>query len=242
MSRASPFAVLAVFALGAVACGTPRYAIIDGRKVERPSVGYTDGDRFSIVHRRAFPDVASAGRSRDVDDGRIIGRVCGLDVSFDASWYGDRVSLIGRADAPWIKDFMQTEGLFQLLIQVTEPSLGHRRIVGTVPGLSNYRIDIDASADALVAKVNRRRFQLAADGRDLVGHMQDSHMAVAGDVPREIDVPYVIAGREALATMLPADEAVILVLMLSCNGVSVAHEGQLVHGFSLVRPAGNGSR
>ena len=38
------------------------------------------------------------------------------------------------------------------------------------------------------------------------------------DLERPIDEPYVIYGRQQLATMVPADEALILVMMLTCNG------------------------
>jgi hypothetical protein len=210
------------------ACGTPRYAVVDGKKVERPTLGYTDNHHYAITHRRAFPDVLAPGRALAVDDGRIVGRACGLELDFDVAWYGSRVSLLGRFDVPWIKEFTMTEGLLQVALDVTQPEAGRRRMSATKP----FRIDIDASPERLVADIATRHYELAADGSYLVGHM-------SGDVWRNgrvehVDEPLVLYGRQALANMQPADEALVLLTMLSCGGVSLDRDGTRVRGFSLV--------
>lgn len=219
--------VAAVLVLAA-ACGTPRYALVDGKRVERPSLGYSDNHHYALQHRRAFPDVFTPGRARVVDDGRISGRACGLEVDVDASWYGPRIELDGRFDVPWIKDFTHTEGLLHLALDVTETAAGRRHIVGQ----SGFGFDVEVSPERLVGDIGRRHYELAADGAYLVGRMTTVVMRLGHT--EEISEPMVIYGRDKLATMPPADEAVVLLTMLSCGGVSLDRDGAKVRGFSLV--------
>jgi hypothetical protein len=218
----------ALVCLVVASCSTPRWAVVDGKRVERPTLGYTDNHHYSIQHRRAFPDVFAPSRALSVDDGRIVGRACGLELDFDASWYGPRVSLDGRFDVPWIRDFTRTEGLLKLALDITQPAAQRRRMSATVP----FRIDLDVSPERLVGDIGPRHYELAADGRYLVGRM-------TGEVWRHgraerVDEPLAIYGRQALATMQPADEAIVLLTMLSCSGVSLDRDGVRVSGFSLV--------
>lgn len=222
-------AAVAVLALG---CGTPRWAVVDGKRVDRPSFGYSDGHHYALEHRRAFPAVFGTVHARDLDDGRIVGRACGLELDFDVTWYGSRLSLVGRADVPWLRDFTRTEGLLKLDLDVTEPAPGRRLIRGSIPGAMAFRIDLDASPERLVGDIGTRHYDLAADGRYLRGHMTGLVQTVAG--PRRVDEPLVLYGRDALATMAPADEALLLVSMLSCKGVSLDVGDQKLRGFSLV--------
>jgi hypothetical protein len=233
-------AALWLLLLPLVACGTPRYATVGGHPVERPSIGYSDGLRFAIEHERAFPDVLSGAHAATVDDGRITGRACGIDLDFDAAWHGASVELTGRADVPWHRDFTETEGIFGLSLEIVEPAPGRRHMVGRVTGKVSRNVDIDASPERLVATINRRVYTLAADGDFLVGRMRDFRSQHVGEPPREIELPFNIYGRQALATMLPADEAIVLFFMLTCNGLTMERGGQVVNGFSMVRlPAPN---
>lgn len=65
--------------------------------------------------------------------------------------------------------------------------------------------------------------------------MHDFRSLHEGEPPRAIDSAFNVYGRQALATMVPADEAVVLVLMLMCNDVTIERHGAIVPGFSLVR-------
>ena len=202
-------------------CGTADYAVIGGRRVARPTVGYDNGQTFHLEHERAFPGVFDPARGRDIDDGRLRGRVCGIDVAFDAIWSGARLMLDGRGQVAWKQD---VTGLIRLNLEITELGPGHRHIVDHA-----REIDIDVSPERLVAHIGLRRFELAADGGYLIGRYQRR-----GDVLLPVDEPFAIWGREALATMVPADEALLLVLMLTCDG-SINLDGQKVRGFTLVR-------
>ncbi|HEX8954147.1 MAG TPA: hypothetical protein VF945_19965, partial [Polyangia bacterium] len=139
---------LLVAALVAVGCGTPEWALVGGRRVARPTVAYDNGETFRLEHRRAFPGVFDPARGRDIDDGTLRGRVCGVDLAFDAIWFGARLTLDGRGEVPWRQDFTHTEGLFKLDLTITEREPGHRRIVGSMPGGgASAAIDLDVSAE-----------------------------------------------------------------------------------------------
>jgi hypothetical protein len=218
---------LALACVVATGCATPDYAVIGGARVARPTVGYDNGQTFRLQHRRAFPGVFDPARGHDVDDGSLRGRVCGVDVAFDASWYGGRLVLDGRGEVPWKQDFTHTEGMFKLAVDVTELAPGHRRIRGGMSGGPSI-IDLDVSPERLVGQIGLRTFALAADGGYLVGRYERH-----GDVERPIDEMFAIWGREALATMVPADEALLLVMMLTCDG-SIVLDGKRIRGFTLV--------
>ncbi|MCU1277653.1 MAG: hypothetical protein JWM53_1199 [bacterium] len=212
----------------AAGCSTPEWAVIGGKRVARPTVAYDNGQTFRLEHRRAFPGVFDPARGRDVDDGRLRGRVCGVDLAFDAMWYGARLMLEGRGEVPWKQDFTRTEGLFKLTFDITELGPGHRRIRGSMTGGPSM-IDLDVSPEALVGQIGLRRFTLAADGGYLIGRYERH-----GDVERPIDELFAIWGREALRTMVPADEALLLVMMLTCDG-TIELDGKKLRGFTLVR-------
>ena len=150
-------------------CATPDYVVIDGKRVERPSVAYDNGVNFHLEHNRAYPGVFDPLRPQSIDDGTLEGHICGVDMHFDASWYGARLH------------------------------------------------------------VGMREFALTANDEFLFGRYKRH-----GDVPTAIDVPYAIYGRQALASMVPADQALLLVLMLTCNGPAIERDGKMVRGFSIV--------
>ncbi|HEY2748756.1 MAG TPA: hypothetical protein VGL86_29250 [Polyangia bacterium] len=218
-----------VFAVG---CATPEYVVIGGARVARPSVAYDNGTSFHLEHNRAYPGVFDPRRPQDVSDGTIEGRICGIDLRFDASWYGSRLMVQGRGDVPWLKDYTRTEGDFRLDLDVNELGPSHHRIRGSAPparGGMSTELDIDVSPLALVAHIGQREFELTASGEYLVGRYKRH-----GDVRVPFDVPYAIYGRQVLASMVPADQALLLTLMLSCNGPAIEHDGKMVRGFSMV--------
>ena len=206
----------------AAGCGTPEYAVVGGQHVARPTVAYDNGQTFHLEHKRAFPGVFDPARGRDVDDGRLRGRVSGVDVAFDAAWNGAHLSLEGRGEVPWKQDFTHTEGLFKLDLDITELEPGHRRIVGSSPP-----VELDVSPARLVGHIGSSTFTLAADGGYLIGRYQRK-----SDVTQPIDEQFAIWGREALGTMVPADEALLLVMMLTCDGTIVL-DGNRIRGFTL---------
>lgn len=230
-------------ALLALAGCTPRYAVVHGARIERPSVGYSDGNLFAIDHLRAYPDVLDPKRTGHVDDGVIQGRACNLELQFYADWWGPRVTLQGRAQVPWNTQFPASDGV-GLTLTMQELGPGHRRITGTPTGNYEFPIDIDVSPERLVARVGQRWLDLKADeDHFLVGTMKhrDSPRDLSQLAESQRDATFVVYGRELLRTMVPADEALILLFMLSCNG-SIEYHGKMERGFSLVPIRDAGSR
>lgn len=216
-----------VLGLTAPGCYTPRYASVRGKRVERPSFGYTDGDLFATEHRRAYPDVFSMDRPFYVDDGEVGGRACGLDLQFFSEWYGKKMTLYGRAvvPVPWLT--RDVRGGVSLTLVIDDYGGGHRRIRGSTNTFAAFPIDVDVSPDRLVAQVGTRKLDLHAEGHWLVGQL------VQHGVGSFIEAPFAIYGREMLRSMVPADEALILLLMITCNG-SIEYQGHAERGFSLV--------
>ncbi len=207
-------------------CYTPRYATVHGKHVERPSFGYTDGDLFAVEHHRAYPDVFSNDRPFYIDDGQLGGRACGLELQFFSEWYGKLITLYGRGRVPLPWQTPDVRGGFRVTLAIDELGGGHRRIRGSNDTFMIFPIDIDVSPERLVAQIGYRKVDLHAEGHYLVGSIVQHDTTF-------IEAPFVIYGREMLRTMAPADEALILLLMITCNG-SIEHGGRAERGFSLV--------
>ena len=204
------------------ACRTPRDALVHGKHVARPSFGYSDGEMFSVEHRRAYPDVFAGDRPYFIDDGELGGRACGLELQFVSEWYGNRMTLYGRGRTPQA----MSDG-FGMTVTIDELGPGHLRIRGSTAGIAPFPIDIDVSSDRLAAQVDTRHVDLHAEGHWLVGRVVQH-----GD-GFSIEAPFVVYGREMLRTMVPADEALILLMMITCNA-TIDYGGHQLRGFSLV--------
>jgi hypothetical protein len=217
-------------------CGTPRYAVIDGQRRERPSFGYTDGRYYAIQHNRAYPDVLDAAHHVNRDDGMITGRACGNALFFYSDWYGAQLTLDGEASIPWQTSAAPGEEKFQGTVQVQQLEPGHRLFTGhgifkwgqkRYVGL--YPIDLDVGPNGLRGALGDRTFDLKRVNDRLVGWVTQRPVATVG----EFQGPFVIIGPDAFQTMDPSSQAVILLTMLSCN-TKVEHEGKFLRGFSLV--------
>ncbi|HEY2745413.1 MAG TPA: hypothetical protein VGL86_12340, partial [Polyangia bacterium] len=136
-------AALVAFVLFA-GCGTPRYAMIGGKRVERPSFGYSDSFFFAVQHHRAYPDVFSSKRPFFVKDGELTGNACSLDLDFTSEWYGNLMTLYGRAFLG--RAFVGAGGGRMLAVAIDDLGGGRTHIHGG-------HIDIDASADRVVADI-----------------------------------------------------------------------------------------
>lgn len=216
------------------ACAKPAVMVLDTRPVARQSVAYR-GDYFSLQHDGAYPGVFDRARGSAVGDGRLRGRICNVDVDYDASWYGTRLHLDGHADAAGqaTRSFAHSEGDVRLQLEMTESAPGRRRIAGGQPPQWHSELPtsivLDVSPDRLVGTIGTRSYDLAADGDWLVGRYERH-----GDVAKPVNEKYAIYGRQALGTMVAADEALVLLWMMTCSS-TIEHEGKMVRGFSLVQ-------
>jgi hypothetical protein len=207
-------------------CNASRYAVVHGQRVPRPDFGYTDGDLFALTHHAAYPGVLGIDGSFYVDDGYLDGRVCGLEVQFSSEWYGARMMLSGKGGPPMPWLTADQRGGFRVWLMVHDEGGGHRRISGSTLSFAPFIIDIEVSADRLVAQIDTRKIDLVADGAYLVGRITQPE--------RRIDDAFAIYGRQMLRTMSPADEAILLLAMITCNGTLKLADGKVVRGFSLV--------
>ena len=142
---------------------------MDTRPVVRQSVRY-GGDYFWVRHDEAYPGVFDKSRGQNVSDGRLQGRICNVDLDYDASGIGSRLHLDGRSAATGqaTRSFTHTEGDVRMTLEMTESAPGRRRIAGGKPPTAAvgdfHDIDLDVAPDRLVGSIGMRRFTLAAEG------------------------------------------------------------------------------
>ncbi|HEX2568613.1 MAG TPA: hypothetical protein VH877_03570 [Polyangia bacterium] len=186
------------------ACATPQTVLINGQQVPRIQLGYTDGRYFAFTHKGAVP-VAPEQRPANVfDGGRIYGIVCGLDFTYDVWYRGGSIILTG---------FVRRNGIptrnnipSQLYVRDRD---GVREISGYVGQTIGYStIDLQLTPDALHGRVARRHYDLVAGAED----------GYTGTVEQGgYSNPFTGWGRQALWSMPPEDQAVLLSKVLACS-------------------------
>src|SRR6185312_7578211 len=122
------------------------------------------------------------------------GHACGLDLQFFSEWYGHLMTLYGRGSAPMPWLVRDARGGVAVTLTIDELGPGHLRIRGSTAGFYPFPIDIDASADRLVAQIGTRHVDLYPVGHWLVGPL------VQHDTASLIEAPFAIYGREMLRT------------------------------------------
>jgi hypothetical protein len=216
-----------------VGCASSRAVVMDTRPVARVTVSYR-GDYFAIRHDGAYPGIFDKSRGLNVADGRLRGRLCNVDVDYDATWFGSRLHLDGHSDAAGqaTRSFTRGEGDVRQTLEMVELGAGRRRISGGRPpqwhSEISTSIDLDVSPDRLVGTIGMRTYTLVANGDYLVG-TYERH----GDVVKPVHETYAIYGRQELATMVAADEALVLLWMMTCSS-TIEYDGKMVRGFSLI--------
>jgi hypothetical protein len=218
------FHICAVFCAAVAGCVTPATAVVRGQRIARPSFGYTDGRYFAFNHRRAHPAPLDPERERTIDDGSIEGRACGLDLLFYPSWIDHLVRMQGWAR---IAEDTTTSSRSAIAINVAidVAADGTRRINGTTDMKTTFPVDLALGERFLRGQIGGQRFDLALANDALVGTMQ------LGGVP----LPFAITHQAALRTMPPADQALLLVTMMTCTGARVTVGDEKVIGFALAR-------
>ncbi|HEX3866475.1 MAG TPA: hypothetical protein VHV78_06960, partial [Gemmatimonadaceae bacterium] len=151
---------LVVGCVATAGCATEKPIVFDTRPVARLAVAYR-GDYFAITHEGAYPGVFDKSRGLNISDGRLQGKVCNVDLDYDASWYGTRLHLDGHlATGQQTRSFLRTEGDVRLTLEMTESAPGQRRIVGGTPPQWHSEvatnIEIDVTPDRLVGRIGTR--------------------------------------------------------------------------------------
>jgi hypothetical protein len=196
----------------AVGCaGVPKTAIVDGKEVPRLTQEF-NGQPYTVKHEGAHPRPGGPSEGLRDSGGSIRGRVCGMLVDFDVTHKGDHVQVVGSIDnhMPAAIDLNEANGV--------------RHFTGN---LGNAGVDFTLGAGEMQGHVGIRVFALEAAGDQLQGHMRIPGLLGDGAIG------VLMHGREALTAMTPADQALVLPLMMTCNpggGQFTMMEG-LVIGF-----------
>ncbi len=206
---------------------TPTTAVVNGQRLPRPTLAYTDGYYYAVRHFRAYPEQRGASSGLRAYGGRIAGFACGADFTYESDYYGRSLRLSG-----FVQPQMQAAGHARphepAHMEVRDEN-GRRHIFGSVGDdiasnlIAHDRpskvVDFAIGADGLHGQVASRLFNLSQSDVDtLVGTVKIS----TGDV-----LPFELRGLSAVWAMPPADQAAIIPFMLSCSQVE---EGRHVEG------------
>jgi hypothetical protein len=184
------------------ACASSNTVTIGGKKVPRVDLGYTDRTYFAFAHRRALPPGSYAVGKGLRDGGHIAGVACGLDFVYDVWHRGQSVVLTGFVHPTWA-----STGVSESSYIVVRDRNGVREITGSIGNEVGYStVDLKLTRDTLRGRVSIRRFDLVAEGDVYHGDLQ-----VYGYTGR-----FVALGREALWSMPPEDQAVVIPKLFAC--------------------------
>jgi hypothetical protein len=212
-----------VFSLGCA----PTTAIVNGQRVARPTLGYTDGYYYAVTHYRAYPEQRGASSGLRSYGGRLAGFACGADFTYESDYYGHELRLTGFVQLSHPEVGPQQIQL-PAHLEVADRH-GHRFISGSVGDdfgtnfVAHDRaakvIDFTLGADGLHGQIASRSFDLVlADADTLTGTMRIS----TGE-----RLPFELRGLAAVWSMPAADQAAILPFMLTCSQVD---EGRHLEG------------
>jgi hypothetical protein len=191
--------IVAVAILAAGCATVPKTAVVDGQQVPRLTLEY-NGNPYSIKHEGAHPRPGNpSGGLRD-NGGAIRGRVCGMLVDLDVTHKGDHVQLVGSVDnrMPAAIDVSQTNG--------------QRHFTGNLGPLA---VDFVATPDGMQGHVGIRVFAIEAQGDTYRGFMRIPGLYDVDNQKQRLGV--IVAGKEALWSMAPADQAAVLPAIFSCS-------------------------
>ena len=78
----------------AIGC-SPTTAVVNGQRVARPTLGYTDGYYYGVTHYHAYPEQRGASSGLHSYGGRIAGFACGADFTYESDYAGRSLRLTG---------------------------------------------------------------------------------------------------------------------------------------------------
>ena len=191
-------------------CATPKTAVIDGKEVPRPTLGYTDHDLFAIQIKRAWPQTRGASSGLHADGGHVWGRVCAADVQLDAAYKGNRLDLIGALGSAWPSAHLNG-GDVPVNFEARDRN-GMREVVGDVgePNISGRLgpriIDFKYNHEALVGQIGWKHFNLRRDGDRWIGTVTE-----IGETS-----PFVVDGVDELWSMPAPAQVTLLPFMMTC--------------------------
>jgi hypothetical protein len=210
----------------AIGCA-PTTAVVNGQRVARPTLGYTDGYYYGITHYRAYPEQRGASSGLHAYGGRIAGYACGADFNYESDYAGRSIRLSGFVQ-PQYQSVGHENIQLPAHIEIADHD-GRRYLTGSIGDdfstnfvahdRSAKVIDFTLGADGLHGQIASRRFDLEIiDPDTLGGTMRIS----TGET-----LAFELRGLSAMWSMPAADQAAILPYMLSCSRVD---EGRHMEG------------
>lgn len=210
----------------AIGCA-PTTAVVNGQRMARPTLGYTDGYYYGITHYRAYPEQRGASSGLHAYGGRIAGYACGADFNYESDYAGREIHLSG-----FVQPQYQAVGHENIQLPAhleIQDRDGRRYMRGSIGDdfstnfIAHDRsakvIEFTLGADGLHGQIASRRFDLqVVDADTLAGTMRIS----TGET-----LPFELRGLTAMWSMPAADQAAILPYMLSCSRVD---EGRHMEG------------
>ncbi|HEX8953720.1 MAG TPA: hypothetical protein VF997_23515 [Polyangia bacterium] len=218
---------VALIAFALAAGCAPTSAVVNGQRIARPTLGYTDGYYYAVTHYRAYPENRGASTGLRAYGGRLAGFACGADFTYESDYYGRSMRLTG-----FVQPSYQAVGHENIQlpahIEVADRD-GRRYLSGSIGDdfgtnfvahdRSAKVIEFSLGADGLHGQIASRFFDLAVvDADTLAGTMRIS----TGET-----LPFELHGLTAMWSMPAADQAAILPYMLSCSRVD---EGRHMEG------------
>lgn len=206
---------------------SPTTAVVNGQRLARPTLGYSDGYYYGVKHYRAYPEQRGASSGLYSYGGRVAGYACGAEFTYESEYHGRELRITG-----FVQPQYQSVGheYIQLPahIEITDRD-GHRHVGGSIGDdfgsnfvahdRSSKVIDFSLGSDGLHGQIASRFFDLAiADADTLAGTM----MISTGE-----KLPFELRGLSSVWSMPAADQAAILPFMLSCSQVD---EGRHMEG------------
>jgi hypothetical protein len=219
-------ALFVAFSIVLGACA-PTTAVVNGQRVQRPTLAYTDGYYYAVTHYGAYPEARGPSSGLHSYAGRLAGFACGASFNYESDFRGNWLSLAGYAQA---SDPATTPVRIQIPAHVEVRDYdGHRHIQGSIGDdmatvliahdRSSRVIDFTIGADGLHGQIGSREFDLArVDAETMTGTVRIS----TGDV-----LPFEMRGISSMWSMPAADQAAILPFMMTCSQVE---EGRHVEG------------
>jgi hypothetical protein len=209
-----------MIALALSGCAAPTTAVIDGKTVPRPTLGYTDHDLFAIEHKRAWPTPRGASSGLHAYGGTLWGRVCGNDVNLEAEYRGRYLDVSGFI-SPAIARRISAVGFENPVHLEARDRHGAREVIGFLARnrlghpMGPPVIDFAYNHERLDGQIGWRHFHLRREGDQFVGTYTE-----VGEIR-----PFVLDGVDELWLMPAPDQVALMPFMMTCAALHAFERG-----------------
>jgi hypothetical protein len=181
----------------------PTTAVVNGQRMPRPDLGYTDHQYYAVQHRRAYPVASGPSSGLYSYGGPLWASVCGANLNLEAEYYGRFLDVSGYITPQRPSGSLAPDQPVRFEVRDRATSTGAvREVHGTFPLrslLDRYGplvIDFRFNADRLDGTIGHRRYQLHRDADDRLTRVDDKdptglhpmlHVSFTGRTPAAED-------------------------------------------------------